>query len=538
MALPLPSIDYTNKDYASLRAAMLDLARYRLPEWTDQSASDLGMLMVDLFAYMGDVILYYQDRIANESFLHTAVERRSVLHALRLIGYELAPPVAASAELELTFRAPPPRGTGLPIPIPHGAQFSTRTVGGASVTFEYLGPDLSISLVSDQVRALPDGRRVYAGLPVRQSQRVPTEVIGSSTGEPNLRFPLSRTPLIPESLLVEVQEGAGFVTWQRRESLLYDIAVDGRVTVSGPEERHYSVQFDEKDVAWVVFGDGVYGRRPPVGLNNVRASYRVGGGAAGNVPAGSIVEARTAIPLLDAVTNPQPAAGGADAESAAHAVRFGPLAFRSGHRAVTLSDYVALAHRAGGVAKARARTRAWSEVALYVAPEGSSWRPVPEDLKRRLLAFFEDKRMAGTFVNILDAVPVRVDISMEVLHQPSHRAESVRQAVESTVRELLAYQTVDFGTPVYLSDIYSAVEAVPGVLAVTVTRFKRRDGTGTTQDIEAELRRLNLPPLDQLPEVLRRGLQLDVAPEGRIDLGEFELPELGTLEVAVKASAR
>ena len=74
----LPTIDYTNKDFASLRRAMLDLARYRLPEWTDQSPADLGSLLVDLFAYMGDIILYYQDRIANEMFLATASERRSV----------------------------------------------------------------------------------------------------------------------------------------------------------------------------------------------------------------------------------------------------------------------------------------------------------------------------------------------------------------------------------------------------------------------------------------------------------------------------
>ncbi|MBZ4417428.1 baseplate J/gp47 family protein [Myxococcus sp. RHSTA-1-4] len=535
MAQPPPAIDYTNKDYASLRAAMLDLARYRLPEWTDRSASDLGMLMVDLFAYMGDVLLYYQDRIANEAFLHTAVERRSVMHALRLIGYELAPPVAATAELLLTFRAPPAQGSPL-VTVPHGAQFATRAVNGVSLPFVYLGPDLTLDLTSDQVEALPDGRRIYAGLPVRQGQHVPTEVIGSSTGEPNLRFALSRAPLLPESLVVEGQEGAGWVTWHRRESLVLGLAPDGQVTASGPEARHYTLQFDEKDTAWVLFGDGVSGRKPPVGLNNIRASYHVGGGAAGNVPAGSITEARTPISLLESVTQPQPAAGGADAESTEHAVRFGPQAFRSAGRAVTVSDYVALAHQAGGVAKARARSQGWNEVALYVAPQGGSWRPVPEALKRHLLSFFEDKRMAGTFVRILDATPVRIDVAMEVLHQPSHRAEAVRQTVESTVRALLAYERVDFGMPVYLSDLYSAVEAVPGVLAVTVTRFRRRDAGDS--EIEAELRRLNLPPLEQLPEVLRRGLSLDVAPEGRIDLDDFELPEPGTLEVAVKATAR
>ena len=101
-----PAIDYTDKDFASLRQALLELATFRLPEWTDRSPADLGMLLVDLFAYMGDVVSYYQDRIASESFLDTAVERRSILNLLRLIGYELAPPAAASAELTLVFNPP------------------------------------------------------------------------------------------------------------------------------------------------------------------------------------------------------------------------------------------------------------------------------------------------------------------------------------------------------------------------------------------------------------------------------------------------
>ena len=96
-----PAVDYTNKDFASLRQAMLALARYRLPEWTDQSPSDLGILLVDLFAYMGDVVLYYQDRIASESFLQTAGERRSVghvrRHAARGSRRSLAQPVVGAA---------------------------------------------------------------------------------------------------------------------------------------------------------------------------------------------------------------------------------------------------------------------------------------------------------------------------------------------------------------------------------------------------------------------------------------------------------
>src|SRR3954467_12881785 len=116
-----PQIDYTSKDYASLRAALLALAAEKLPEWTDQSPNDLGVLLVELFAYMGDTLFYNQDRIAAESFLETAVERRSIVQLLRLIGYELTPPLSASSELTLLFEND---ATGS-VTIPAGAQFRT-----------------------------------------------------------------------------------------------------------------------------------------------------------------------------------------------------------------------------------------------------------------------------------------------------------------------------------------------------------------------------------------------------------------------------
>ena len=540
----IPTIDYTNKDFQSLRRAMLELARYRLPEWTDQSPSDLGVLLVDLFAYMGDVILYYQDRIANESFLQTAVERRSVLNSLRLIGYELAPPLPAAAELTIVFR-PPPSGASTVVTIPPGAQFaSTPTGGGGAQTFEYLGASLDINLSSDQVQARADGKLVYSGLPVLQSSQQPTAVIGSSTGEPNQMFAIPGTPVILDTLVVEVNEGAGWVTWDRRGSLLYDLDSDGRVSLSSADARDYYVQFDENDVCWVIFGDGTYGQRPPVGTNNIRATYRIGGGSVGNVPANSITVANTTIPLFDSVTNPLPAAGGVDHEDIDHAARFGPLAFRSGQRAVTLNDYVVLAQQAGGVAKARCSAPNWNIIELYIAPAGDTLRPVPEELRRRLISYFEDKRMAGTFVEILNATGVPIDISIELVYDKRYRPDAVRQAAEAAVKELLAFKNVDFAQPLYLSDVYGKVEAVAGVTAMTVTRFRREDSPAPL--LSDQLQRLGMvqitslmtqPGID-LAALLQRAVQIDVASDGRIDIKEFEIPVLGVLDIQLVEATR
>ncbi len=304
MTSPAPQIDYTDKDYQALRRAMLQFAKLRLPEWTDRSAADFGMLMVDLFAYMGDVILYYQDRLANEAFLGAATERRSVVEHLRLIGYELAPPAAATVELDLVF------DPGIvSVVVPQG--FRVRTVGLATAqTFEYVEPDLTIVFGSDQVEPLPGGQLRYRGLPVLHGTSQPMHVLGGSTAEPNQSFDLPPGPIVPDSLRVEVNEGAGWVRWDRRDSLLYDIGPDGRVRLSDPDARHYYLRFDEAANGTIHFGDGRFGKCPPRNANNIRAAWHSGGGAAGNVAANTLREAVAALPSLASVTNPEAAAGG------------------------------------------------------------------------------------------------------------------------------------------------------------------------------------------------------------------------------------
>src|SRR5713226_2204268 len=94
-------IDYLVRDYESFRQALINLIPAKLPEWTDRSEADFGIVLLELFAYMADIISYYQDRIANEAFLNTAQERQSVLNHLKLIGYEMAPAAAASGDLSI-----------------------------------------------------------------------------------------------------------------------------------------------------------------------------------------------------------------------------------------------------------------------------------------------------------------------------------------------------------------------------------------------------------------------------------------------------
>src|SRR4029453_1299742 len=99
-------IDYMARDYSSFLQSMRALIPEKMPQWTDyESEADFGNVLLQLFAHMGDILSYYQDRVANESFLGTAQERGSVIQHLRLIGYRLSTAAPASATLTLTVPA-------------------------------------------------------------------------------------------------------------------------------------------------------------------------------------------------------------------------------------------------------------------------------------------------------------------------------------------------------------------------------------------------------------------------------------------------
>lgn len=80
-------INYLAKDYASFRQLMLDRLSVLLPEWRERNAADLGIVLVELLAYVGDRLSYQQDAVATEAYLGTARHRISVRRHARLVDY-------------------------------------------------------------------------------------------------------------------------------------------------------------------------------------------------------------------------------------------------------------------------------------------------------------------------------------------------------------------------------------------------------------------------------------------------------------------
>lgn len=110
----LTAIQYRIGTYASFREAMIDqissisyteagVTLRPLVNWASRDSGDLGIAVIEMWAYLADILTFYQERTANEAYLRTAILREDVLRLAALLGYVPAPGLAASVLLAFTL---------------------------------------------------------------------------------------------------------------------------------------------------------------------------------------------------------------------------------------------------------------------------------------------------------------------------------------------------------------------------------------------------------------------------------------------------
>ena len=302
-------------------------------------------------------------------------------------------------------------------------------------------------------------------------------------------------------------------SWQPRRTLLS----------SGPAATDFVVEVEDDGGASLRFGDDDHGLRPQTGTA-FRATYRIGNGSAGNVGAEAIahVVATASASQVVRVRNPLPARGGVDPETAESVRRHAPEAFRTQERAVTPEDYAAVTERRRGVQRAAATLRwtgSWYTVFITVDPEAGA---DPAALKAELPDFVDQYRMAGHDLEFNDPRYVSLEIDMHVCVQPDYFRSDVKaglldvlssRALPDGRHGLFHPDNLTFGQTVYLSAIYAAAHAVPGVASVQIDKFQRQGTDDPAYLLAGELAlgRLEIARLDNNANFPEHGvLRLDL----------------------------
>ena len=323
------------------------------------------------------------------------------------------------------------------------------------------------------------------------------EILGSSDASPLQEFKFLRGPLLEDEVVV---------ARERQKPSLEDIAELGPDAVtpvepdnpqnnevwvryrrvdsffaSGPRSRHYTLDYVSGALG---FGDGRHGFVPPEGKNNIVArSYRIGGGALGNVNANTLTSLGRALAYIDAVTNPLPATAGADRETIDEAKARAPYTIKSRDRAVTSEDYEMLALRAS-TTLARARCvpdrSNRGHVTLALVPKGElrgeefGRRLVPSnEVLRYVKRYLDDRKLVGTVLNVVR--PRYKDLSLRVvlIRRTIGTSDRLRKDIEAKLRRFLHSlaggrdgKGWEFGRPVLKAELIHLVEEVPGVEGV------------------------------------------------------------------------
>ena len=276
-----------------------------------------------------------------------------------------------------------------------------------------------------------------------------------------IRSDVEEDPVAATAALANRDRDNEMVRWQWVESL----------ATSGPTARNFAVSQEADGRATVLFGDGENGRRLPTGRDNVVARYRVGSGAAGNVPAASLSLFARPHAGLARVTNPLAALGGVDAENLDDLRHTATRSLISLGRVVSVHDLADFAAAWPGVRKVDVRRLPHSRDLVATLAPGAP--DVDVDALWEAVQRYAASRLDVRFVSYRE----RPFIVRATLFADADRdaAALCALAFDALARAYVFERRV-LGEEVRESDITALLQRIPGVRAIHIDALQERSG--------------------------------------------------------------
>jgi hypothetical protein len=345
--------------------------------------------------------------------------------------------------------------------VAHGGAVETMTLEKA----EPDGADTALVFTTD----LPPGQydrdrvEIYGNVIRGTHGETVHQILGDGqAAQPFQRFPLKHAPLTyvpssdPSGAASTLEVRVNDVTWHETPTLHQ----------AGPGDRVFTTRTGPGEVV-VGTGDGVRGARVPTGQHNVRATYRKRTGAPGNLPAGALTQLGAAPLGVTGVTNPAPATGGADPDSAEHARTGIPLFTRTLGRAVSVTDYADFARTFAGMAKAHVAVLPVGNVrTIVVTVSGPDGVAVPPEQQSSLVTSLRQYGDPLAPVMVVPHRAVGFTLEMTVRRHPDHDLAQVLAAVAAELTAGFDFAAREFAQPVRRSEVIAAAHRAPGVTAV------------------------------------------------------------------------
>lgn len=425
-AIDLASLDFDGVK-TSLKDYLKSQARFRDYDFDGSNMS----VLLDVLAYNTYLNGFYLNMVASEQFLDSAQLRDSVVSHAKALNYTPESARSPIARVAVTFNT---SGITDTFTIPKGTEFSGTNANGG---FTYVTDQALVATSTNSTFTFANVS-LYEGSYFNDSFVVDYSVEGQ-------RFILSNQGVDATSMTLTVSEDFGVTSYEySRATTLYDV---------GPTSNVFFLQAASGGRYEVVFGDGVFGYRPPTS-SVVNASYRVtngvrGGGVnkfylsrdLGGVNGGSA--------SVKTITTLSAASDGADAESI-ESIRYrAPRAYQTQERAVTVADYKSLVYKNFPEVKDVAVfggeeiPAAVEYGTVYISATTFSGTPITEARRDDLLRFLQDRKVINVQNRVVDPEYLYVIPSVQVVVDFSKTTKSAAQ-IEVLVRNAIKQFNDDY----------------------------------------------------------------------------------------------
>ena len=453
---PSTNIDYTSRDYEAFRELMIEKLKEKMPEYTDTSETDAGIVILEALANGLDVVSLYVDIVANDVLLPTTQDRSLATLIARCLGY--VPYNQTASEYKQVFVLEDLRPKN--VIIPKGTVVKTKSSTDLATLYFETMDDLIIPAGKLGDEKDEQGNYLYT-VTVQHGTSVYQDVIGTSSGAPLQSFRLNYTNVLVDSIELLINEGKGQEPWKKVDSFLdYD-----------ESSRVYTVSVDEFDVCTVEFGNGIKGKVPKAYPNGIIANYRIGGGEVGNVSAGIITELDTGITHVSTTFNLTATVLGHEKESLESIKENAPANFRTRDRLVTLEDYEDLLRinfydflRLYAKRDENNRTHA---VIYYMMKEGYE---LSDKLISEVANYIGKRCMIGTTYELLPYEEHPVNISAKMYVDRDYDKDEIEANVKQYLEMVtFKYGSLVFGDTIVKSDLENELKATfKGILSFRI----------------------------------------------------------------------
>jgi len=546
MSKKIVPINYLNRDFTSIKDALIDHAKRYYPDtYKDFNEASFGSLMLDAVSYVGDVLSYYLDYQTNESYLDTAIEYNNVVRLARQMGYKYTRAASTSGTVTLFIKVPrksvgegpdedliPTIEAGTAFESQSGVNFSLiQDVDFSDPTVETVVATVDPTTNEPLTYALKAYGEVICGELVEEVAEVGafqrllqivlnssfvTEIISVTDSEGHEYFEVDNlsqdvvyrqirnrkdsSASAPKYIIkpVSVQRRFTFEQDQNISYLQFGYGSDNSLSDS-PLAKVSDIVLKKYAKNYITdtnydpsrlnkndkLGVGPSDTTLTILLRRVERLYN--GAAAGTITTvsdsimGFPESSKTSSDRLDVresleVLNEEPLVGDAD-EMSADAVRqraIGSMATQD--RAVTRSDYKYVTYRMppqfGKISRCSAVRDPDSlkrNINLYVSSLDTNGVLVPTNtvIKENLKTWLTGYKMVNDTIDILDARIINFAIDFTVLKGDAANSVVVYDGIMAALRRYFEIIQLDVGEPLYISDLFTTISAVAGIIDVS-----------------------------------------------------------------------